>query len=144
MKGACRQTILLSSYTHHPPPPPPPHTHTRCASLETITPPLYRLLPLVASLGCGLTTPPNFHVIFHNFADWSGTAKIRRRETAYVKGVANLIRENCFRETLQITRSAKIVHLENLALYGIYPSDKLHTNCVACGLVYRKATPCFA
>ena len=38
-----------------------------------------------------------------------------------MKGVANrisLIRENCFRETLQITRSAKIVCLENLALYG--------------------------
>ena len=30
----------------------------------------------------------------------------------------SLIRENCFRETVQITRSAKIVCLENLALYG--------------------------
>ena len=30
----------------------------------------------------------------------------------------SLIRENCFRETLQITRSVKIVYLENLALYG--------------------------
>ena len=32
----------------------------------------------------------------------------------------SLIRENCFHETLQITRSTKIVHLENLVLYGIY------------------------
>ena len=31
----------------------------------------------------------------------------------------SLIRENCFRETLQITRSAKIVCLENLVLYSI-------------------------
>ena len=31
----------------------------------------------------------------------------------------SLIRENSFHETLQITRSAKIVCLENLALYGI-------------------------
>ena len=29
-----------------------------------------------------------------------------------------MIRENCFRETLQITLAAKIVRLENLALYG--------------------------
>ena len=62
-------------------------------------------------------------IIFAFFADWSGTTKIRRREKVYVKGMANkisLICENCFRETLQITQSEKIVHLENLALYGIH------------------------
>ena len=32
----------------------------------------------------------------------------------------SLIRENCFRETLQITPFVKIVRLENLALYSIY------------------------
>ena len=61
-------------------------------------------------------------IIFAFFTYWSGTTKIRRHEILTVKGVANrisLIRENCFCETLQLTRSVKIVHLENLVLFSI-------------------------
>ena len=43
-----------------------------------------------------------------------------------IKGVANRI--SLTREMLQITRSAKIVHLENLALYGATEPCVLYWN----------------
>ena len=58
-------------------------------------------------------------IIFTFFVDWFGTAKIRCCEKAKIEGVANrisLICKNCFHETLQITRSAKIVPRK----FGVY------------------------
>ena len=48
------------------------------------------------------------------------------------------MRENCFRETLQIIRSTKIARLENLGLYGMLANMELcfnvHFYCAGIGL----------